>query len=441
MLAQLLDHLDGLVSTVLCGVIGIGKTTIALTLLHHARMEAKFGPNRYFIRCDDPINSLTSFLEHLSDTIGIHPTRDMEQLQPQLTRLPPLLLVVDGVDYILDPLAADSKEISVVLEEMCRHQKICLLSTSRMAIDIPGLHTVEVTTPSEDGARDIFYGLCHLGRSPAIDDLLVSLDFHPLSLSLLARAAYENGWDESGLLREWKDGETDAIKTVNCESLETAIESVLASPTIRKLGSTAYETLEAIAVFPNGVKENLVGRAFPHIPGMADAIDILYKFYLVVRQGGFIKLLSPFRLYFLQRISIVTYVRGEEGTHSHPNDEDENPIRCNLARGGLSPNLFDGWGLTHFEVPPVYTAGPKVVRRNPATPRNATMTIGERRRNREHVIINQYVPSECLPVLLSINCRFGAGLFFDLDDDPVEDAPSAPVVNPPSQPAVTPYEV
>jgi hypothetical protein len=55
----------------------------------------------------------------------------------------------------------------------------------------------------------------HLHRSPVIDSLLADLDCHPLSVNLLARAARENGWDESRLLREWKDGEMSMIKIAN----------------------------------------------------------------------------------------------------------------------------------------------------------------------------------------------------------------------------------
>jgi hypothetical protein len=59
---------------------------------------------------------------------------------------------------------------------------------------------------------------------------------------------------------------------------------------IQKLRSATYETLEAIAVFPGGVEENRVGRAFPRIRHMAEAVDVLCKFYLVERQGEFVKL-------------------------------------------------------------------------------------------------------------------------------------------------------
>ena len=62
--------------------------------------------------------------------------------------------------------------------------------------DIPGFHGIEVSVSSGDDARDTFYSLCDLGRPPALGDLIARLDFHPLSIDLLARSVHENEWDE-----------------------------------------------------------------------------------------------------------------------------------------------------------------------------------------------------------------------------------------------------
>jgi len=134
---QLLGLLDNFASVLLSGGVGVGKTAIALSLLHHDQIEDRFGENRHFMRCDGLTNSLPSFLERLSDLIGLPPIGTMEQLRPHLPHLHPLLLVLDGVECILDPLAAESDEITSTIEEIARHQTVCILATSRMAITIP----------------------------------------------------------------------------------------------------------------------------------------------------------------------------------------------------------------------------------------------------------------------------------------------------------------
>ena len=353
-MTRLFDHSDRLASVVLSGSVGIGKTTIALTILHHSRVKAKFGDSRHFMRCDDLTNSLGFFLERLSDAIGSLPTRSMKQLRSHLARRPPLLLVLDGVDCVLDPLAPESEKISKTIEEICRCHNVCILITSRMTVDVPGFRTMEVATLSEDGARDTFYSMCHFDRSSAINDLIGNLDFHPLSVDLLARTALEHGWDEPRLLQEWDDCQTGMLRVDGCQSLETTIESALGSPTIQSLGPVARETLEAIAAFPCGVEEMEVGRRmFPGIDGAAEAVKVLCKFHLLGRRDGLVKILSPFRFYFLQctitmvyfredgRSSDYTIVEEEDGNSGNPiaEEEDEEDVPCNNARGGSSADL------------------------------------------------------------------------------------------------------
>ena len=320
-------------STVLSGAVGIGKTTIALATLHHDRTQAKFGPSRHFMRCDDLINSLESFLERLSSSIKLSPTRTMDELRPHLMSLPPLMLALDGVERILDPLAKESREICTAIEEISQYEGVCLLATSRMRVDIQGFHTVEVVNLPEDGAQDIFYSLCHLTRSPTIDNLLASLDFHPLSIDLLSRAAFENYWDESKLVQEWNNNQTSIMK-VDDQSLEATIESALAPPTIANLGLAAYATLGAIAAFPSRVEETRVRRIFPAIREVAEVIDVLCKFYLLERHDGLVKMSSPLRFYFLKCTPLMVHIRKDGENHGHIVVREEEYVRCNEAIGG-----------------------------------------------------------------------------------------------------------
>ena len=334
---RLLDHLDDLTSITLSGAVGIGKTTVALSILHHDRVKAKFGDSRHFMRFDGDLeNSLETFLERLSNAIGFLPTKNMQQLRSRLACSPPLLLVLDGVECVLDPLAVESEDIALAIEEISQYQNVSLLVTSRMDVNIPGFQTIEVATIPGDEARDLFYSLCPLDRSSVIDDLIASLDFHPLSVVLLARAARERGWDEPMLLHEWDSYRTGMLKLDNNQSLAAAIESALTAPTVRKLGPAAQETLKAIAAFPGGVEETRVERMFPLIDGVGTVVNVLYRFYLVERHGRFVRMLSPFRFHFMQQTPITVYVREDAGNDDDPVAEEEEHIRCNCARGGPS---------------------------------------------------------------------------------------------------------
>jgi hypothetical protein len=299
-ITELLDLTEQVASVALSGPVGIGKSFVALTLLHHDRIKLKFGRNRHFARCDDLTNSLEGFLERLSNAMGVSCTADTGQVRSHLESSPPLILLLDGVDSILDPLTPEAEEISAMIEEFGSYQHVCLLTTSRMDSEIPGFHRVEVPTLSGDAARDAFYGLSHLDRSPVVDDLLVKLDFHPLSIDLLATSVRENGWDESALLKAVDDGQEGVLKTQYYQHLKDAVERSFHSPTIRSLGHAARNALVAIAAFPRGVEETQLESVAPGMTGAGEAVDVLCKFSLVYRQDGSVKMLSPFRFYFLE---------------------------------------------------------------------------------------------------------------------------------------------
>ena len=306
---------------------------MALAVLHHDLTKATFGRNRHFMRCDDLMNSLGGFLEHLSDATGINRTTDIGKLRSHLESSPPRLLVLDGVDSILDPPVPGAREISAIIEELGSSQYICLVTTSRMYPDLHGFHRVEVPTPSEDGAQEIFYSLCNLARSPLVDNLIARLDFHPFSINLLARSVHENDWDATMLLQAWDGDQTSALRTNYRQSLKETLELSLRSPTIKNLGTTVQDTLDAIAAFPLDVEEGRLRSILPHITEVEAVVDVLCRFSLIYRQDEFVKMLSPFRFYFLESAQHVEVIRS--GPSRHPTK----------ARTSCSFHLFCGYSV------------------------------------------------------------------------------------------------
>ena len=154
---DLLGFAERFAPVTLFGAGGIGKSTIALTLLHHDRIAAEFGEHRYFIRCDNLANSLDSFLGRLSETIGAHQVLvDIAQLRSYSAVSSPCTLVLDGLDSILDPLAPGSVEIATAIEELGRYQNIFIIATSRIDVRIPNFHPIEVPTLPIGDTQDTF---------------------------------------------------------------------------------------------------------------------------------------------------------------------------------------------------------------------------------------------------------------------------------------------
>ncbi|KAG6847518.1 hypothetical protein H0H93_007615, partial [Arthromyces matolae] len=295
----------------LIGPGGMGKTSIARAVLNDHALASKFEDNRFFVRFDDMDASqvtLGTFLDRIAKALGLATSANIFNSITKTLSASQTLLVLDNAETFLDA-AADAGRIADVIDGFGARSNIAMLLTTRTTVLPPNLEWVRFRVPAleEDAACMAF----KLYYTPSIENstlirLLSAVDFHPLSINLLAQAAVQNDWTSQDLVAAWDrqravllDGGEGKI-----QSIAVTIETSLNSPSLLKLGDTARHLLQIMAFLPQGISKQRLTAIFPVVDNIESCADVLCKQSLAYLSGDFITLLAPIRLYISKRYNV-----------------------------------------------------------------------------------------------------------------------------------------
>ncbi|KAH7926961.1 hypothetical protein BV22DRAFT_1193958 [Leucogyrophana mollusca] len=289
---------------VLVGPGGIGKSSIAKAILNEDTVVARFKDRRFFVRFDD-INASQvthdAFIGRIAGALGIKSNLHSSIKRSLATSH--AFLVLDNAETFQDAASdADSSRIAETINELGSLPSVTMMLTTRNRRVPTNLRCATIDVPALEAraAHQAFTEIYPVGSSKDIvDRLLSTLDFHALSINLLAHVARENQWDLEELMKSWSEQQTHLlhIGEGKLRSLSATIELSLTSSSITKLGDSARRVMEVAAFLPQGINETALKDFFPDIANIRSVVDALCRLSLMYRKLGAYTMLSPIRMY------------------------------------------------------------------------------------------------------------------------------------------------
>ncbi|KAJ7753201.1 hypothetical protein B0H16DRAFT_1690851 [Mycena metata] len=267
-LADILNHFrESTPRIAILGAGGMGKTSLAQTVLHHEEIMMKYQGNRLFVVCDTAASKV-----ELAGLIGAHlgmkPGKDLTRaLLYHLSEGSPTLLILDNLETVWEPVES-RKEVEEFLSLLTDIASLALMSKITMrGTERPS--KVQWTRPflpppeplAQEAARKVFIDIAE-DRHPMaeINQVLSLTDNMPLSINLLAHAVDVEGC--TPILSRWQREHTSVISDGYDQrsNLESSILLSLESP---RITSTPHsqELLSLLSILPDGLSDPVAGKS------------------------------------------------------------------------------------------------------------------------------------------------------------------------------------
>ncbi|KAF7978282.1 hypothetical protein HWV62_1132 [Athelia sp. TMB] len=297
------------------GAGGLGKTSTALHVLHHADVIKKYDEHRFFVACDGvtTVDALALRILQIMQAPAPANKNPVDALRSALSVSSQTLLLLDNFESIWDA-HRDHAAIRGLLETISSVTATTLMITMRAANPPPGVQWTwrsTLSTLSPEAAKDVFLAInpafCRglSSDDEILDHVLNELDCVPLAIHLFAQVSLGSSPDSS--LKQWRKKRTQMLSLD--QFTEDRLESVEVSIalSITSLDATnhpgAIQLLGMLCLLPDGLlhwEERLEIIEDTFDTAIRD-LQRIQRFALAYASGEKLRVLSPIRHFVLQR--------------------------------------------------------------------------------------------------------------------------------------------
>ncbi|KAJ6529226.1 hypothetical protein B0H19DRAFT_1193459 [Mycena capillaripes] len=286
---------------------GIGKTALALAVVHNPEIVSIFGANRFFI----PLNTTytaADMIGRIAQNFGLDPEgRPQKAVLRHLCGVhAPILLVLDNIEGCWEPPAA-RPQVENFLSQLTDVPELHLIVTMR-GIERP--NKTKWTKPflhplmplSVDAARRTFLDITdEVTDDKIMDEVLALTDHLPLAISLIANLASCEGCET--VLEKWYS-ETTSLLSDGPDKLSNLDKSIMVSVSSARMTANpnALRLLGILSLLPDGVTRTDLEEMNLPLPDLARCQSTLMRCALSYLDSDHrFKVLAPIRELVRQR--------------------------------------------------------------------------------------------------------------------------------------------
>ncbi|THG94274.1 hypothetical protein EW026_g7166 [Hermanssonia centrifuga] len=295
------------------GTGGVGKTSLALSILHHPDAKKNvFGDLRFFISCEGAESGVIGIWRAIVPELGVTETK-LERyglaILGKLESMGPCVICLDNLET---PLEAEAR----MTTEEARLQKntvqsflldIATLENVRLVITLRGNQSpkdirwplrIPLKPVDVMSALAIFKDVSGKDGDADAETLVTAVDCLPLAVTLLARIAqYE---ETNDVLQHWNEKTVSMVKEQRGSDKLSSLEVSIQLSYDQIQSEDAKCLLRISAMLPDGARADLLDSFASHMDSRSGWSELLYL-ALGEQRGSSFHVLSPIRHYVMSK--------------------------------------------------------------------------------------------------------------------------------------------